>query len=745
MKRTRLLVLLVLLAGALGLAFTLQGPDAAPPTSPRLIDALANALEVPAPPEEPALLDLDTLPDATGHAALAVPIPVEPVRGFVLRVLMADTGATRPAITLRSLDAAEAAAFGGQPRPIDGPLPGKELGPCLRTSRAPGGQWMCQRFGHLPKGAGAGLLVIPGAGNAVRRIEVLSAAMPDWRAPSSPILARLTRRAANTTPTGISWRTGLVARPGGRYTFEVTLPERPELWVGLGHEQGSRGAPVRFIARQDDRVLLDEVVPADLRWHDQRLPLEGQAGQRSRITLETQAAGGTGEARGLWANPRVMGASSAPNILLITVDALRADRLGTYGYGRDTSPMIDHVARSGVQFDRATAQSCFTWPSITSLLAGRHPLNTGVQERGQRPPPDLATLPQLLAAHGYDTFAGTDLGAFPPIDVSDFDEAERIPVFSKPSPQKQLERLAAQFADHPTFAWLHLENVHYPLTPRQPLRFDPGYEGRFKDAFSQEDHDRFMSPGDVTPREQEHINALYDSAIVDADQELQALLATLDQHGVLERTIVVITSDHGERLGEHGAVLEHVSPHDSVLRVPLIVAWEGHLAAGQRIPSRVQLIDLFPTLLSLAGVPHPPGLDGRDLAPALRGEALPEAPAYADCRGYFFAQYRGDELVVINPEGKDSVLAYGLRTTVKPRELYDLAKDPTGQRDIAEEEPSRAEAASAALRAQLELWKRRSTTVDQGQIGQAAIEALQQAGYLQGTPDPEVKANPPRE
>ncbi|WP_083681142.1 sulfatase [Archangium sp. Cb G35] len=744
MMRARMLVLLVLLAGALGLAFTLR-PYAAPPTSPRLIDALANALEVPAPPVEPALLELESFPDTTGHAALAVPIPVEPVRGFVLRVLMAPTDGPRPAITLRSLDAAEAAAFGGQPRPIDGPLPGKELGPCLRSSRAPNGQWMCQRFAHLPSNAGAGLLVISGAANAVRRIEVLNADMPDWRTPGNPILSRLIRRAANASPTGSSWRTGLVARPGGRYTFEVTLPERAELWVGLGHEQGSRGAPVRFIARQDDRVLLDEVVPADLKWHDQRLRLEGEAGQRSRITLEAQAAGGTGEARGLWSTPRVMSASSAPNILLITVDALRADRLGTYGHGRNTSPMIDHIARSGVQFDRATAQSCLTWPSITSLMTGRYPLHTGVQERGQRPPPDLATLPQLLAAHGYDTFAGTDQALFPPIDLSDFDDADRINVFIKPSPQKQLERLAAQFAGHPTFAWFHLENVHYPLTPRQPLRFDPGYEGRFQNAFTQEDHNQFMSPGDVTPREQEHINALYDSAIVDADQEIQAMLATLDQHGVLERTIVVITADHGERLGEHGAVLEHVAPHHSVLQVPLIIAWEGNLAAGQRIPSRVQLIDVFPTLLSLAGVPHPPGLDGRDLSPALRGEPLPEAPAYADCKGYFFAQYRGDELVIINPEGKESVLSYGLRTTVKPRELYDLAKDPSGQRDIAGEESARAEAASTALRAELERWKRRSTTAEQGHIGQAAIEALQQAGYLQGTPDPEVETARPRE
>lgn len=741
MKRARLLVLGLLLAAVLGGALWLQRPAAAPPSSPRLIEALGDALEVPLPPEERVLLELEHLPDATGHTALAIPLPVEPVRRFVVRVLMADRGASPPPILLTSLDAAEAAAFGGEPRAIDGPAPGRPLGPCFETSRGPGA-WMCQRFDHLPVKAVAGLLVIPDARQDVRRIEVLDADMPDSRAPSNPVIARLTRRAANSTATGTSWRTGLVARPGGRYTFELTLPERAELWVGLGHERGSRGAPVRFIARQDDRVLLDEVVPTHARWEDRRLPLKGRAGERTRITLESQAAGGEGLARGLWANPRVMSGLSAPNILLITVDALRADHLGSYGHARATSPMIDLVARSGVQFDRATAQSCLTWPSVTSLMTGRYPAHTGVQYRGQRAPPDVATLAQLLAAHGYDTFAGTDLALFPPVNLSDFDDSERIQTDSKPSPQKQFERLAAQLAEHPTFAWFHLENAHYPLSPRQPLRFDPGYEGRFKDGFTQEEHDRFKQPGDVTPREQEHLDALYDAAIADADQELQALLATLDQHGLLERTIIVITADHGERIGEHGAVLEHTTPHDSVLHVPLIIAWEGNLPSGQHISSRVQLIDLVPTLLSLAGVSAPPGLDGRTLAPALRGEPLAEAPAYADCTGYSFARYQGNELVVLNPEQKPYELTNGLRNTIKPREFYDLAQDPTGQRDLSAEAPARAEEAATALRAQLELWKQRGQDSQKGPIGQASVEALQQAGYLQNAPEPQAEDSP---
>jgi choline-sulfatase len=712
-------------AVALGLVFAKQRRESS--SGVRLIDALVDAIDIPQPPAEKTIYALQALPQIPAGATLAVPFRAEAHRAFVVRLRLE---ASAPAVaTLRALDASGQDRFENAPRLLTDPALGTELGPCDQVSVA-GDTRIYQRFDHLPDNAAAALLVIRAVSPTHGSVEVFDADMPDPDAPRNPIIARLVRRSPNLTSSGTSWRSSLVARHEGRYVFELALKEGTTLELGTGHEPGVRGSPVRFRVLQDERVLLDEVVANDRRWHDHRLILSGKAGVKTRIALVSEAVQDPESARGLWSNPRIFFPSKAPNILLVTCDAVRPDHLSAYGYERDTTPALAAATHFGARFDRATAQAPRTWESLTALFTGRYPARNGVRHRGQALPSDVPHLAQVLSNHGYETFAGTDLANFPPSYLSRFDEAEIAASGEKISPQKQFKRIVQSFSAHPVFAWFHLENAHYPLVPKEPLRFQR-HPGPVRHGFTLEDHARFSRPEDLSPLEVEQVTALYDSAIRDVDEEIAGLLTTLNQNDLLDRTIVVITADHGEQIAQHGLALEHLGPYDEVLHVPLIVLWPEHLVPGTRIRARVQLIDLAPTLLSLVGLPVPPGLDGRDLSAALRGEEIVDAPAYAELAGKVFVQYRDQEQLLFSPGGAFIQLPSGVRSSFGEVEVYDLSHDPGETHNLVDQDPSRTQAALGAIKLRLQEWNRQRQPTSSEQIGPAAYEVLRQAGYLQ--------------
>ena len=409
-------------------------------------------------------------------------------------------------------------------------------------------------------------------------------------------------------------------------------------------------------------------------------------------------------------------------MVLVTIDALNPGHLGAYGYGRDTSPALDRIARAGARFDRATAQAGTTWVSIPSLLSGLYPGRDGVRSRGDPLPAEVRLLADLFALRGYDTFAGSDLAVFPSTFLSGFDRADTIEVppdtaeadANRAGNERlaaQIDKLAPHLAEHPSFVWLHLEQPHYPLRPSEPLRYDPGYTGRFAAVFSVED--RLLPPASLTKAEGAHVRALYDASVRDADAMLRHLVAALDAAGVLDRTLLVVTADHGEHVVDSRQLLEHATPYDAVLHVPLVIAGPG-VRAGVALRERVQLIDVAPTLLALTGAAVP-GLDGRDLSAALRGEPLAPAPAYARLAEGVAAQYRGDE----------HLIEQGGR-----RELYDLAADPQELRDLAALEPLRLQAAVEALEREQRRWQETALETSAAPLGQEALEGLRAAGYL---------------
>ena len=301
-------------------------------------------------------------------------------------------------------------------------------------------------------------------------------------------------------------------------------------------------------------------------------------------------------------------AEAKTNVLLITIDTLRPDRLSCYDPKFVKTPAIDALATRGALFERAFAHTSITLPSHTNIFLGLTPVAHGVSENARvRVAEGFLSLAEHLKVAGYAT--GAFIGAFPldarfglnqGFDVYD----DKIPgrsahagAFSERSAEKVVAAARAwiERQKEPWFCWVHVWDPHAPYLPPEP------FASRYKnDPYSGE------------------------AAYVDA--ELGELFADLGRSGGSGRTIVVLTSDHGESLGEHGELTHSYFAYNSTIHVPLIIAGPG--IEARRIRADVGHIDIFPTVCEALGLRPPPNLQGRSLGPLLRGQRLPSKPIY---------------------------------------------------------------------------------------------------------------------
>ncbi len=416
--------------------------------------------------------------------------------------------------------------------------------------------------------------------------------------------------------------------------------------------------------------------------------------------------------RGLWALD-AWRVASGPNVILISIDTLRADRLGAYGYGKPTSPAIDdRLAAAGVTFARCYSQSPKTTPSHMTMLTSLYPCVHGVALwEGAEPGPVLSpavhTLAEILGNAGYATGAFTGRGHVH--RSRGFGQGFDVYVHDKQYKQRhryehsrQLERALQWMDEHRDrkfFLFLHTYAVHDPYVPPSDvaeLFDDGGYTGPARDVVNalrsgagewEDAHRMFWDAVDVAdPHAVRFVERLYDAAIRHMDRAvMEPLLDRVDALGLHDRTLVVLTSDHGEAFGEHGRFL-HGDLHEETLRVPLILRFPGRLEAGQQIPARVRVIDVMPTILELVDVPTRAPMQGRSLVPVMRGQteraaAASEFSAPAD--GRVFESLRSDDLSYI----VDRSAEY----------LFDLDVDPGEHRNLLAERPAEAEAMRNAL------------------------------------------------
>ncbi len=324
-------------------------------------------------------------------------------------------------------------------------------------------------------------------------------------------------------------------------------------------------------------------------------------------------------------------------VVLISIDALRADHLGAYGYGRDTSPFLDRLAAErGVLFESAAVQYPSTLTSHFSMLTGLYPGEHGVYPPDGVLSEEIATVAERFRAAGFRTAGHTEGGFM----AGGFGFARGFEEFSDPPHEAEsdvertfasgLDFLERRKAGERFFLFLHTYAVHDPYEPPERLRrlFWNGPPPPGPPPTGPELR-RLAAAGPPDPELARYYEALYDASIRYVDERLQAFFEGLERLGLARETAVVVTSDHGEEFGEHGG-LGHARLYPEVLFVPLVVAAPG-LPAGERIATLVESVDVAPTLLALAGIEPAGRMTGVDLLPLARepGRMRP-SEAYAE-------------------------------------------------------------------------------------------------------------------
>ncbi|HSD28560.1 MAG TPA: sulfatase-like hydrolase/transferase, partial [Vicinamibacteria bacterium] len=424
--------------------------------------------------------------------------------------------------------------------------------------------------------------------------------------------------------------------------------------------------------------------------------------------LVVLAAGGAFLARRSGVGPSWLGGGTR-NLLVVTLDTLRADHVGSYGYAGARTPRLDGLAARGLRFARAATVVPLTLPAHSSLFTGTFPARHAVRDNGgYYLAEEKTTLAEVLKDRGFrtggfisafvlDSRWGIDQGFdtyFDDFDLSRFDKQAGMDAIQRPGNETVDEALRWLAADEekPFFLWVHLYDPHTPYAaPRE-------YGAQF-------------------PR---GLLGAYDAEIAFADAQLGRLLDALAADGRLERTAVAVLGDHGEMLGEHGELTHGFFVYDAAVRIPLVVAAPG--LPPRVIEDQVRIVDVMPTLLELLEEPPPPAVQGRSLLPLARGERL---HLMALSESWFPRFHYGwSELVAIQDERFKLIRA-------PRRELYDLARDPTEAADLAASDPRRVEALERALDAMIAAGAGGTPKAPQAVDAETA-ERLLALGYIGG-------------
>jgi arylsulfatase A-like enzyme len=447
-----------------------------------------------------------------------------------------------------------------------------------------------------------------------------------------------------------------------------------------------------------------------------------------------------------------------PDIVMISIDTLRADHLPTYGHPRPTAPNIDAWARQSLVFDRAYTEAPHTLPSHASLFTGLYPSRHGVLERGDTLAPGIATIATMLAGRQYRTaafvncyFLGPDARIMRGFTHFDHDYGG-----NDLSAQREAEATnEAVFAwadglgedPNPYFLFVHYFDLHsdwegLPYHAPEPYRSrfvrepPPGYRSG-DGTLSATAYMRSLNEKRIRLSEDElrYLTDLYDASIAYTDAQVGALLAGLERRGRLRDAIVVVMADHGEEFQDHGKLI-HGQLYDEVMRIPLLVSLPemrgepGPSCRGLEAPAAgrsdalVQHVDVMPTIADCLGEPTPDGVQGQSFLGVLAGAPGPRTTAYFDTSlGYQRGVYRdGWKWLEDPPTGA--------------RQLYDLRADPRERRNLAKQDLARGTEMSAELarhRADNEAARIASERVD---VSPEVHEALEALGYVEEPPAP---------
>jgi arylsulfatase A-like enzyme len=517
--------------------------------------------------------------------------------------------------------------------------------------------------------------------------------------------------------------------------WRVRLPRRALLTFGMGVAWAGEGETpgwYRLSVKLDDRVIAERTVnPRALRgWREVSLPV-GEQGGEALLAFELRVTDRDGlviaAPAGLLigvADPTVHDLDDygrAKGVVLVSIDTLRRDHVGTYGYRKPTTPALDALGRRGIVAEDAVSTSSWTLPAHLSMLTSVDPgAHGGVDMKhgsNHRFPPLAARFKQA----GYGTQAVTShlyvssvYGLDEGFDFLDFQQDRRADDVAD-----RAIALLDRLGDRPFFLFLHFYDPHWHYAPPPETLglFESKYAGKVTGLWG--DFSK-KNRNELAPADLEHLLALYDGEIRYTDDHLKRVLAHLAERGLDRGTLVFVTSDHGEEFLEHGSWEHQKTLYEEVVRIPMMLAGPG--IAPRREAQQASLLDVAPTLLAWAGLTVPETAQGRSLL-----LPLPQRDAYGETdhtndgtRKLFWrgGAGRGKTILSLAPDG-----------TPRAEEWYDLATDPGETSNV----PPRAEAADALRARALARWKEargRGTGAPAVTLTPEQRERLRALGYV---------------
>jgi len=557
----------------------------------------------------------------------------------------------------------------------------------------------------------------------------------------------------------------LFASPPSSYGYKpaISTGGTIEFGIGIVRDKNSEGLPVRnpppeagvhfkvSLERNGRRKVLSEhfvaLPPPDehrISHHSVEVPA---LAKDTRLVLETEGEEGL---FAFWQNPVLYTrARKTRPVVLISVDTLRADHLGCYGYARDTTPAIDSLAGDSAVFLNTYASSPWTLPSHVSLLTSLHGVHHRVYYEDEKMAPDLITLADAVRSEGFMTSAITDGGFLSALYgfSKGFDSyLERGGgVFSHDS-AGQICRLASQWLDgnkeKDFFLFIHTYQPHDPHACPSPyntmfLEENPawlslnllGSLGGYAGIYSE-----------LTEKERQNIIGLYDGEIRYTDEVLvEPLIAKLKELGLYDSALIIFTSDHGEEFFDHYSWAHGHQLYDEALKVPLIIKFPGARFKGQRFGPHVRLVDIMPTIIEELGLPAADlTIDGKSLFPVLRGKETEDRSFLADIGDNILSSHVGrkialssgkNKMILNKPFGPEDLIFFtSPPRLVPPIELFNIAEDPLEVRNLADEKPDVARELNNRI---VEIYKQagRRKSV-KAQVDENLKEQLRALGYI---------------
>ncbi|MCU1258278.1 MAG: hypothetical protein JWO80_1163 [Bryobacterales bacterium] len=565
------------------------------------------------------------------------------------------------------------------------------------------------------------------------------------------------------------YRNSLYVHSPSTLKFHVAIPARGHLHLGMGTT--AKSAPVTFLVLLDGRAppLYAHTLNDPDAWEDADLDVSRWAGKSVDLQLKTEAAEGV---VGLWSNPLLTSDApkSRPNVLIYTIDTLRADHASVYGYGRDTTPFLKKLGNSGVVFEDCQAQATWTKASIASLMTSLYAFTHGIVRDADTIPPGAKTLAEQLRGAGYVTssivstpFVGRATGL-----ERGFDYLLEYPVVVREHNQPTERDTDSEALNRVVFPWLdrhhnesfllyaHATDPHAPYNPPPPFeaRFaNPAQTENFRRSYTGLRGEHQYGGAAVVNRDLARKSGVdpdrfihqaidrYDGEIAHNDHSLELLVEKLKQLGILENTMIIVISDHGEEFWDHGWTGHGQSVYQELTH-SLMLMWNPALfKTPKRVQEPVQLIDVMPTILEALRLPAPELTEGQSLLGLGQGKPFKRRGTVVASR-FAAPQAAGlvpenstDSFALLDSKWKFIYRKNAAAAGVKKTELYNRVEDKAELHDVADQNPREIERRMAELRLWIDAQNKIRDIIGRtgrSKLDRETIQQMRSLGYLGG-------------